>query len=125
MAKHKNAILVTILAVINYALVIIFHLDCPWKKNFNIDCAGCGSTRMVLSLLKLDFYQAFRFNPFMFLTIVFLLLYLGYFLICKILKKNYIKLGTKTLVVFLVLLILFMVLRNINYFSFLKPTVAR
>ncbi len=125
MAKHKNAILVTILAVINYALVIIFHLDCPWKKNFNIDCAGCGSTRMVLSLLKLDFYQAFRFNPFMFLTIVFLLLYLGYFLICKILKKNYIKLGTKTLVVFLVLLILFMVLRNINYFSFLKPTVVR
>ena len=39
---------------------------CIIKNLFGIDCAGCGATRMFGALLKLDFYQAFRYNPFMF-----------------------------------------------------------
>ena len=125
MAKHKSAILIALLVILNYVLVIIFQLECPWKKNFDIDCAGCGTTRMLLSLFHLDFYQAFRFNPFMFLTIIFLLLYLGYYGVCKLLKKNYVKLGIKTLVVYAVLLFVFMILRNISIFEYLKPTIVR
>ncbi len=105
--------------------MILFKVDCPWKKIFDIDCAGCGTTRMVVSLIQLDFYQAFRFNPFIFVLLVLCILYLGYILICKLLKKNYITIGKKTFIVIVLLSVIFMIFRNINGFEFFKPTVIR
>ena len=43
---------------------------CVFKNLFDIECAGCGGTRMFLSILKLDFYQAFRYNPYVFSLLV-------------------------------------------------------
>ena len=51
--------------VANVLLIFGLQLECPWNSMFGYDCGGCGTTRMMFSLLHLDFYQAFRYNPFM------------------------------------------------------------
>jgi hypothetical protein len=123
--KKREYIIIGGAFLLGFILMILFKVDCPWKKIFDIDCAGCGTTRMVVSLIQLDFYQAFRFNPFIFVLLVLCILYLGYILICKLLKKNYITIGKKTFVVIVLLSVIFMIFRNINGFEFLKPTVIR
>lgn len=123
--KKREYIIIGGAFLLGVILMILFKVDCPWKKIFDIDCAGCGTTRMVVSLIQLDFYQAFRFNPFIFVLLVLCILYLGYILICKLLKKNYITIGKKTFIVIVLLSVIFMVFRNINGFEFLKPTVIR
>ena len=121
----KINILVIIAGVINLIFVLIFELPCPWESNFNIDCAGCGGTRMVKSLMKFDFYQAFRFNPFLFILLIIVIIYIIYIFICKLTKKKYYKIKDKDLLVFLILVILFTIIRNIPGFEYLKPTVVR
>ena len=123
--KKREYIIIGGAFLLGVILMILFKVDCPWKKIFDIDCAGCGTTRMVVSLIQLDFYQAFRFNPFIFVLLVLCILYLGYILICKLLKKNYITIGKKTFIVIVLLSVIFMVFRNINGFEFLKPTAIR
>ena len=122
--KHLNLIII-ICALINLIFVLIFELPCPWKSNFDIDCAGCGATRMLKALLNLDFYQAFRFNPFIFLLLLIVIIYLIYYGICKIKKVNYYKIQDKDLIILLVGVILFTILRNITGLEFLKPTLIR
>ena len=41
-----------------------------------LKCAGCGVSRMIISIVKLDFVSAFKHNPFLFITGPFLLAYL-------------------------------------------------
>ena len=60
-----------------------FYIPCFFHKITGFYCPGCGITRMLLSLLHLDFYQAFRWNPFLFLLtcllfMVVLIFYIGY-----------------------------------------------
>ncbi len=123
--RNKELLIVIISFIISYLLFIIVDIGCPLNTLFGIDCAGCGVTRMLLSILKLDFYQAFRFNPFMFITIIFMILYLVYVFICMILKRAYFKIGLKTIITIVVLFIGFGVLRNINGFEYLRPTIVR
>lgn len=124
LTKHLNKI-VWILFYINVVIVYILKPRCPWKTNFNIECAGCGATRMLESLLKMDFYQAFRFNPLLFILLIIFIIYGLYVLCCKILKKNYYKIKERDWLIILILVILFMILRNIPMFSYLKPTYVR
>jgi hypothetical protein len=44
----------------------LFHLLTGWK------CPGCGITRMILALSRLDFPAAFAANPFLLVTMPFL-----------------------------------------------------
>ncbi len=120
--KNLNKIVV-MFGIINLILVLIFEFPCPWKENFNIDCCGCGATRMFKSLLKLDFYQAFRFNPLIFSLLIVSLFYLIYIVVCKIRRKNYYKIKDRDLWILLILVIIFTILRNIPGFDYLKPTV--
>ncbi len=122
--RNKETLLVIISFILSYLLFIVIDIGCPLKVLFDIDCAGCGVTRMILSILKLDFYQAFRFNPFMFITIIFMIIYLVYVFICMILKREYFKIGLKTIIVIIILFIGFGVLRNINGFEYLRPTIV-
>jgi len=38
-------------------------LRCPFKSYFGFDCPGCGLQRSILSLLKGDFIDSFKFYP--------------------------------------------------------------
>lgn len=48
---------------------IILETGCWFRKKLGLYCPGCGGTRMVQSILKLDFYQAFRYNPLVFVLL--------------------------------------------------------
>lgn len=89
-----------------------FNIPCIFHELTNLYCPGCGITRMLFSILRLDFYQAFRYNPLVFI------LFIG-FILCKLFKINLPKYAVYLL---LVIVILFGILRNIDAFGYLKPT---
>lgn len=95
---------------------------CVFKNLFDIECAGCGGTRMFLAILKLDFYQAFRYNQYVFSLLVVGCIYGIYFIIMKFLKKKVFIPNMKWLYVFIFTTFLFMILRNTPGFEFLLPT---
>ena len=101
-------------------LIQFFHLflKCPFYLLTGLYCPGCGITRMFLSLFQFRFYQAFRYNPFVFLCLVG---YLVYKLIPYKIPVKYKPLFINSLLIFT---ILFGILRNIPLFSFLKPTLV-
>ena len=95
------------------------YIPCLFRKLTGFYCPGCGITRMFLSLLQLDFYQAFRYNP-----LVFILFAL--FILFKILRINFSKKSKEyASYLLLVVVIFYGILRNIELFSYLKPTVIR
>lgn len=100
----------------------MFNFNCWFRENFNIYCPGCGGTRMVKAILKFDFYQAFRYNPLIFMIIVgFLILFvLNFILILE--KKKLIFPKEKHYVILAGIVVLYMLLRNIPIFDFLLPT---
>jgi hypothetical protein len=88
----------------------IFHELTGWY------CPGCGITRAILSLLSLDFVQAFRYNSLIFALIP---LYAAY-LIAK--KKQMKTIGNGIMMVMLIMTLAFGLLRNMSMFDFLAPT---
>jgi len=121
--KNKRAIIITVIAFLNVLILLKLNYQCPWRQSLHIYCAGCGGTRMLKSVLKLDFYQAFRYNPLLFILLIIFIIYLIYITIYKLLKKEYYKLKTNHLYILLFLTITFMIIRNIEVFSYLKPTI--
>ena len=93
-----------------------FSVACLFHKITLLYCQRCGVTRLLFSLLKLDFYQAFRYNPLIFVLLICYVIY-------KLINLKYhFKLPKYTVYIVLLVVILFGVLRNIDTFSFLKPT---
>ena len=45
-----------------FCLLTGFGLPCPFRLVTGLSCPGCGVTRMLLHLLRLDFAAAFRSN---------------------------------------------------------------
>lgn len=124
----KKRVLTTLVVAATFILSVIifiyllelFNFKCIFKSLFNIYCAGCGTTRMIKEILKLNIYGAFRYNPFMFILFIFFIFYFIYKIYIYI-KKGSIKVNCKLLIIISVLLIIYMVLRNIPVFEFLKP----
>ena len=116
------AIFLLLLLIIYLLLGNYFHLyiDCPIKKITGLYCPGCGITRMLLSILKLDFYQAFRYNPLVFISLPFFI----FFLLESITTKKeplYNKIPTKIWVIIIIIFVIYGILRNIPFFYFLSP----
>lgn len=82
-------------------------------------CPGCGITRAILSLLRGDFYQAFRYNPFVIGTVpVIVIAWVALF-------KQHRLLLTKIMQSYMYLCFAFGILRNLPCTSFLAPTCVR
>ena len=127
MIKHFKMKLILIL--ISF-LIIYFILSelldvgipCLFYEITGYYCPGCGITRLLFSLLKLDFYQAFRYNPLIFILIIITVIY---WLVKFILKKFMnisIEIPNYVYYILLVIVIIFGILRNIPMFDFLSPT---
>lgn len=101
-----------------------FNIPCPFHELTNLYCPGCGITRMFLSILKFDLYQAFRYNPFVFCLLPFFIIY-GIIYYINWLHDKKTKISNKIWLVLCVLAIIFMILRNIPYFDFLAPTIIK
>ena len=94
-------------------------IPCLFHELTGLYCPGCGVTRMLFSLLKLDFYQAFRYNPLLFIMLVIYI----FFTLFKVVFKKKIIISEKVYFVILILVIIYGILRNISMFDYLKPTL--
>ncbi len=60
-----------------YIIMDYYGITCVFLKLLNIPCPGCGMTRALLSLLRLDFWGAIKYNvviffmPYIFMYIFF------------------------------------------------------
>ena len=117
---------VAVLSVTYFAIWLITGqvVPCMFRLLTGLHCAGCGNSRMILSIVQLDFYQAFRYNPAVFLMLpIFAGIFIRH-LIFYIQGKQVpvSKLEKVILIVLLVLLVLFGIARNLPFFSYLAPT---
>ena len=122
----KNIAIVTIAILLSIAFIVfldIINYECIYRKLFNLYCPGCGMTRMLKSLFSLDFYQAFRYNPLMFIIFVFVLpVYLILNIISYIKKKKFIKITKAEIIIFILIMLIYFVLRNLEIGEYLIPT---
>ena len=72
--KEKLLTCGLILAVV--LIMYVFRIPCLFRMVFGIACPGCGITRAYISLLKLDFGQAFAYNRMFWAVPVCFLFYL-------------------------------------------------
>ncbi len=95
---------------------------CWFRENFGLYCAGCGGTRMVKALLRLDFYQAFRYNPLVFVLLVLIGIWACFNIYRLIIHKKIYWPSERVWIIFAGIVILYMIMRNIPLFDFLIPT---
>ena len=91
---------------------------CPVKAITGLDCPGCGITRMFVALFHGNIYQAFRYNPLVFIELQKLLI----LIILYNHKKEYRKVINIIFIILVVITIVYGVLRNIPMFYLLAPT---
>ena len=129
--RKKTIILIILLSLvggIGYALFFKFTnigLPCPIHELFHVNCPGCGISRMFMSILELNFYQAFRYNPLLFILFPFAIVLMIDASIAYINERNtkiYSKVPIWGWIILLVIIIGFGIIRNIEPFTFLSPT---
>lgn len=75
-----------------FAVAIVkINVPCVFHELTGLLCPGCGITRMILSILRLDFYAAYGYNKCIFVTIPII----AYVFISS--EINYVKNGRRTL----------------------------
>lgn len=96
-------------------------IPCPFQYFFHLKCPGCGITRMFLAISEGEFREAFRWNPAVFLGLPFLLWLLLRQLWAYLREKPVQMKGweQRGLVFYLILLLIFGVIRNFSGASFL------
>jgi hypothetical protein len=121
--NHKTAVKHTMflvfLGILYFAVLVpLFkvHIPCVFRSVTGLYLPGCGMTRCIYALLKLDIYQAFRFNLLPFVLAPVAVIYL-----VTIWKNNAVWSG-RTALVMLVSVIVYGVLRNVELFAWLAPT---
>lgn len=98
-------------------------IPCVFNLITGLHCPGCGISRMFLSLAKLDFAAAFKYNALILtaspIAAIFVIRHYVRYILTGKNKSD--KLETVMLLILLVLLIIFAILRNLPAFSFLAP----
>lgn len=124
--KENFLLSLIIITIIYLILDSLIHIDikCPFHSTTGLYCPGCGITRMLKSMMKFDFYQAFRFNPLLFIFSPFILFLIFNYIYCNFKKKKsvYEKIPSYVWYILLIITILFWILRNI--IPWLAPTVV-
>jgi hypothetical protein len=91
---------------------------CPIKALTGLNCPGCGITRMFVALFHGNIYQAFRYNPLVFIELPIIAILI---LLYRFNKKSR-KVVNILFIILLVITVVYGVLRNIPFFYFLAPT---
>ena len=124
--KIKDFVILLVIFLIYAVLIIKFDIGIPciFYEVTGLYCPGCGITRLCVSLFEGDLYQAFRYNPVIFIDvpIIFILFVLDILLKDKKIIK---KITNVLIIILIVITVIFGVLRNIPAFSFLAPTQLR
>ncbi len=99
-----------------------FYPICLFHKFTGLNCPGCGMTRALFALLHGNFLAALKDNALFVLTLVMLAVWSGRFVFLKM-RNQPAKLNvtSKVLWSFLILAVVFAVLRNLRGFEWLSP----
>lgn len=99
-----------------------YSVKCPIYESTGFYCATCGVTRQIVALLHGEWYQAFRYNIMTFsICLPTIIIYI--YQAIKFIKNN--SFSEKIdiiLYIYLIIFLLFMLLRNTELFSWLAPT---
>lgn len=99
-------------------------IPCVFHEITGLYCPGCGITRAIFSLLKLDFSSAVHNNFLIIIVGPFLLYYWSVVLSRWILfKKSTLILPNWLCYLILIIVIIFGILRNFSFFDFLRPII--
>ena len=133
MKNRAITLLISIVIILAAGAVYIFlwkhtgiYIPCVFHLFTGLYCPGCGVGRMCYSLLSLDFYQAFRYNPGIMVILPILLFFLIVYL-AKYIRGKSTETHKTQHIIFIVLiigLILFGIARNIPCLDFLAPTIV-
>lgn len=102
-----------------------FYLPCPIREITRFYCPGCGISRCILELMQFHFYEAFRYNPLVFILLPVIAFYFFYQIYLYITdKEDTIVRNIPNWVWYIVIaiVIVYGILRNVPSFSFLAPT---
>lgn len=121
----KKIILLVSIFIIYFILVFKFniYIPCLFHKITNLYCPGCGVTRMIISLLKGNLYQAFRYNMLIFILTPFLMFFIFDYIISRKKQRDalYEKIPNSIWYILIIVLVIFGIIRNI--FPFFAPTI--
>lgn len=129
---RRAVAILSVTAVIGVLVLLIVYskvafdigVVCPIHEILGLECPGCGGTRMALAIMELDFYQAFRYNPFLFVTLpIWAVIYCWQVVVFIRTNKLWSKLDA-CLIIYAILLTLFGIIRNFPVFNWLAPTVV-
>lgn len=111
------------LAIAAFVMKGPLDMSCKLYQFTGYSCSGCGLTRMVKAIMHGQFYQAFRYNSFMFLSIPVIALFyvIGAYRYIKYHASN--DWVMMAMIIYTVLLAVFGVIRNFPIFHWLLPTV--
>ena len=131
--KNKRIIVVfalfigiLLISFLYYKFYSIYHIGipCVFHELTGLYCPGCGITRAIFALFEFNLKKAVQYNILIFIIGPFLL----YYSIKKIYnwvldKKEKNILPNLLVYIMLIITILFSILRNIEWFSFLRPII--
>ena len=126
MKKDKGLIVFMVLGTIYLVLTTFtpIKIKCLFHEITGLYCPGCGVTRMVLSIFKGDMKEAFCYNQLLFISFPAIIFYTVDYIISFIKNRKplYKNISNTVWIVYIVLLIIFMIIRNIfPYFA--PPTI--
>lgn len=100
-----------------------YRIQCPIHQHFEVNCPDCGTTRLIESVLyDHDLYQAFRWNPYVFIMWPIVILVYLYQNIFYVFRGKWSKFTIWFIGIFLSTLIIFGIVRNFPCLMFLSPT---
>lgn len=108
--------LVLIIFIIINQNLIKFLPPCPINKFFGVLCPSCGGTRCVTNFVLGNFAESFFYHSILFITILYLLLVNLLYIINTLAKTQiatFLYPKTKFWIAFLIILLIFTIIRNI------------
>lgn len=114
--KEIRYLLIILGVGFGYYLWLYFtHLGipCPFRTITGWLCPGCGITHMLIALIQLDFHTAYLENPFLLLTLPFIIGQIIYQRYLQLTKQVNPRWNQVLLWLYVIALIIFGILRNL------------
>lgn len=124
MKQRLRAVIIIYFVVILVCVAIyVLKVPCLISQGTGLYCAGCGTGRMIESILHLDFASAIEYNPFMFVMIPIIAV------LSVVESYFYVKRGTLFssmpsrwfITLAIISALVFSVMRNLDGFVYLTP----